>query len=88
MAILTLLAFLLPSCATAHEDAIRITPETTVGYRGGEVSTEIASRVGGGTDSIALWLAIVGLVATPILGALLYQHGFRPRRLRKENRRS
>lgn len=44
--------------------------------------------VGGGTDSIALWLAIISLFLLPVTalaGALVYQHILRPRRIVKEN---
>lgn len=40
--------------------------------------------VGGGGDSIALWMAILGLIVTPVLGAVLYKYGFRPFRLWRE----
>lgn len=46
------------------------------------------SVIGGGGDSVALWLAILALAAQPItavVGALLYQYMLRPRRIRKEN---
>ena len=44
--------------------------------------------IGGGGDSVALWLAIMGLVLLPLAslaGALIYQHVLRPRRIVKEN---
>lgn len=44
--------------------------------------------IGGGVDSVALWLAIAGLVLLPvasIVGALIYQHVLRPRRIVKES---
>ena len=43
--------------------------------------------VGGGTDSISLGLAILGLAVQPvtvILGALAYQYILRPRRMERE----
>ena len=46
------------------------------------------SVIGGGGDSVALWMAIICLAVQPITavaGALLYQHKLRPRRIRKEN---
>jgi len=38
-----------------------------------------------GEEGLALWLAILGLVAAPVTGALAYEHIFRPRRIVKEN---
>ena len=38
-----------------------------------------------GGDSIALWLAIAGLVITPIAGAKLYEKVIRPMRLAKNH---
>lgn len=73
-----LLILVLSNCA-----AIPITApvEATLGYRGGD--REVGS-IGGGGDSVALWLAIVGLIVTPVLGAVLYKYGFRPFRLWRE----
>lgn len=73
-----LLTLALGSCAALSKSPV----EATVGYRGGD--REIGS-VGGDGDSIALWLAILGLVITPILGAFLYKYVFRPVRIWREN---
>ena len=77
--------------------------DTTVGVRSTqshETSTDVGgnmavggdstggSVIGGGGDSVALWVAILCLAAQPVTavaGALLYQHMLRPRRIRKEN---
>lgn len=53
-----------------------LTADLTVGPRVG--------TIGGGEDTIALWLAILA----PVLGAGLYKYGFRPFRLWRENGRS
>lgn len=73
-----LLTLVLSSCA-----AIPITApiEATLGYRGGD--REIGS-IGGDGDTIALWLAILGLVITPLLGASVYKYVFRPFRMWRE----
>ncbi len=77
-----LLTLVLSSCAAVPITVpIEAPIEATVGFRGGD--QEIGS-VGGGGDSIALWLAIIGLVVTPVLGAGLYKYAFRPLRIWKE----
>lgn len=51
-------------------------------------TAELTARdigVGGDGDSIALWLAILSLGGSPLLGSLLYQFGFRRVRLWREN---
>lgn len=72
------LTLVLSSCATIP---ITAPIEAMVGYRGGD--REVGS-IGGGGDSVALWLAILGLIVTPFLGAILYKYGFRPFRLWRE----
>lgn len=41
--------------------------------------------IGGNGDSIALWLAILSLGGSPLLGSFLYQFGFRKIRLWRKN---
>lgn len=74
----SLLLLALSSCAAIP---IKAPIEAMLGYKGGD--REVGS-IGGGGDSVALWLAILGLIVTPILGAILYKYGFRPFRLWRE----
>ncbi len=74
-----LLTLVLSSCAALSKSPI----EGTVGFRGGDRDVDVGS-VGGGGDSVALWLAILGLIVTPVLGAVLYKYGFRPLRIWRE----
>lgn len=80
-------------CAASHKGAVSLSAkDTTVGQRNESTTTVTPGRdlnVGGGSDSIALWLAILGLgiaqPATALVGALAYQYVLRPMRIGKEN---
>lgn len=76
---LLLLSLCLPLVSACH-----VNPVTQAGWFR---KTEIGD-VGGGVDSVSLWLAILGLALAPVTavaGALVYQHILRPRRIVKEN---
>lgn len=72
-------------------------PEVEVGVTA-EISAALASfrkemnvgDIGGGGDSIALWLAITALAVSSVMGAVgggkIYEHVFRPRRIKRENK--
>lgn len=96
--------FVVAGCATFRSGEVPLASlEATVGVKvteSNETSTSVGgdmsvggdstggSIIGGGGDSVALWMAILCLAAQPITavaGALLYQHMLRPRRIRKEN---
>jgi hypothetical protein len=66
--------------------ACRVDPMTQTGWFKRTATT--IGDIGGGTDSVALWLAIILLFLLPVTalaGALVYQHILRPRRIVREN---
>jgi len=66
--------------------ACRVDPMTQTGWF--KKTTTAMGDIGGGGDSVSLWLAIAGLVLLPIAslaGALIYQHVLRPRRIMNES---
>jgi len=65
-----------------------VNPLTHAGWFKKATTTATTGDIGGGGDSVALWLAIAGLVLLPIAsiaGALIYQHVLRPRRIMNES---
>jgi hypothetical protein len=78
MRLLLLLSLYLPLVSGCH-----VNPTTKAVWK--ETTT---GDIGGGGDSVALWLAIAGLVLLPIAslaGAMIYQHVLRPRRIMSES---
>ncbi len=87
----------LAGCATLRSGESPLAAvDTTVGLRSTDVGRDMdvgrdstgGSVIGGGGDSVALWMAVLGLATQPLMavaGALMYQHVMRPRRIRKEN---
>jgi hypothetical protein len=78
----TPIALKTPIASTTKETTV--TQNESPGATGGDK----LSLTGGGTDSIALWLAIVSLGLAPVTavaGAKVYEGILRPRRLVKEN---
>ncbi len=90
-ATLGLLALGVGSCALLPR-ANFLSPETKTQVDG-EFNAEQTVAEGGtgvqgisvsGTDTIALWLAIISLALAPYLGAKTYEKVLRPRRLKRE----
>ena len=79
-------SWLLLSLCLLLGSACRVDPMTQTGWFKKTATT--VGNVGGGGDSVALWMAIISLFLLPVTavaGALVYQHILRPRRIVKEN---